>query len=70
MPLATSSVATVASLFGEAEGTVVCVCVCVCVCPCCRMRLKAKKAHKAPAGRSLLINVDHIPPFLSYPVRQ
>jgi hypothetical protein len=52
MPLATSSVANVASLSGGMEGTVVCVCVCVCVCvsPCCRMRLRIKKAHKAPAG--------------------
>ena len=32
MPLATSSVATVASLSGGMEGAVVCVCVCVCVC--------------------------------------
>jgi hypothetical protein len=32
MPLATSSVANVASLSGGMEGTVVCVCVCVCVC--------------------------------------
>jgi hypothetical protein len=31
MPLATSSVANVASLSGGMEGTVVCVCVCVCV---------------------------------------
>jgi hypothetical protein len=48
MPLATSSVANVASLSGGMEGTVVCVC--VCVSPCCRMRLRIKKAHKAPAG--------------------
>ena len=46
MPLATSSVATVASLSGGAEGTVVCVCVCVSL----LQDETEDKAHKAPAG--------------------